>query len=191
MRPLFAIHAGEYIVGDYIEAHFPHVRVWVPSKDDGVDLLVTDNAQQKVASLQVKFSKDHLATGRQRHATHAITSGGWWRFDREKIASSTADYWVLVLCEFARRSYDFVIIEPKELARRYQAISPKETVIQSYFWITHEEECWETRRLKKEDLAQICAGSYTNDARDFSDDLNQWQPIAGDNSSLPAVSRTV
>ncbi len=42
MKPLFTIHGGEYLVGSYIERHFKRVNVWVPSRDTGVDLLVSD-----------------------------------------------------------------------------------------------------------------------------------------------------
>lgn len=177
MRPLFTIHAGEYIVGDYIEQRFPELSVWIPSKDDGVDLLVTDRAHRKAVSLQVKFSKDHLATGRNRNATDSIKSGGWWTFDPKKITQSPADYWVLVLCEFISRSYDFVIIDPKVLADRYERIAPNKETIQSYFWVTRQKECWETRGLSKEELAQICEGTYKSSPRQFTPFLNQWQPL--------------
>jgi hypothetical protein len=42
VKSLFAIHAGEFAVGDFLERNFPNVNVWVPSIDTGVDLLVTD-----------------------------------------------------------------------------------------------------------------------------------------------------
>ena len=58
MRPIFTIHAGEYLVATEIERAFPKLQIWIPSRDTGVDLLVTDRLQTKVASLQVKFSKD-------------------------------------------------------------------------------------------------------------------------------------
>ena len=176
MRPIFTVHAGEYIVGNHIETHYPGLRVWVPSKDDGVDLLVTDKDHRKLATLQVKFSKDHLATGRDRNATQAVKSGGWWSLNPEKIAQSTADYWVLVLCQFTSRSYDFVIIRPKELARRYQKIAPDAKTIQSYFWVTQGKapECWETRGLSKATLAQVCDGSFKDETRRFTGFLNRW-----------------
>ncbi len=62
MRPLFTIHAGEFVVGDYIERKFRRVNLWVPSRDTGTDLLVTDSKNEKAVSLQVKFSRDFLAT---------------------------------------------------------------------------------------------------------------------------------
>ena len=50
MRPIFTIHAGEYLVATEIEKKFRDLRVWIPSKDIGIDLLVTDERQNKVAS---------------------------------------------------------------------------------------------------------------------------------------------
>jgi hypothetical protein len=38
------------------------VNVWIPTKDTGVDLLVSDRKNKKAVSLQVKFSRDFLAT---------------------------------------------------------------------------------------------------------------------------------
>ena len=46
MRPLFTVHAGEFLVGQHIEG-FKGKNVWVPTKDTGVDLLVTNSANTK------------------------------------------------------------------------------------------------------------------------------------------------
>jgi predicted helicase len=62
MRPLFTVHAGEYLVGAHIEWRFKRVNVWVPVRDTGVDLLVSDEWNRQTVSLQVKFSKDFLVT---------------------------------------------------------------------------------------------------------------------------------
>lgn len=62
MRSQFAVHAGEFVVGDYIERHFQSVDLWVPSRDTGTNLLVTDGNNEKAVSLQVKFSRDFLPT---------------------------------------------------------------------------------------------------------------------------------
>jgi hypothetical protein len=45
-------------VGDYIERKFPRVNVWVPTKDTGIDLLVSGKKNKRLLSLQVKFSRD-------------------------------------------------------------------------------------------------------------------------------------
>src|SRR5690554_7689567 len=82
MQPLFTIHAGEYLVGSHIEQHLrdpngDKVNVWVPSKDTGIDLLVTDKTNKKTTSLQVKFSKDFLLThGRLNTATSYSPAAG-------------------------------------------------------------------------------------------------------------------
>ena len=60
MRPLFTVHAGEFLVGQHIERKFKRTNVWVPTKDVGVDLLVTNATSTKAVSLQVKFSRDFL-----------------------------------------------------------------------------------------------------------------------------------
>jgi len=62
MKPLFTVHGGEYIVGSYIEQHYQRVNVWIPSRDTGVDLLVSDHRSRHATSLQVKYSKNFLVT---------------------------------------------------------------------------------------------------------------------------------
>lgn len=174
MRPIFTVHAGEYLVGCEIETLFPNLRVWVPSKDSGIDLLVTDQSCKKLASIQVKFSKDHLASGKEARATAEIKSGGWWKLDRNKLSASPADFWVLVLCEFNTRKYDYVVVKPKELSRRYAAIAPDNDTIQSYFWVTRSGKCWETRGLGKSELQAVCNGTFESKPRNFTDFLNGW-----------------
>jgi hypothetical protein len=35
MKPLFTIHAGEYLTAEYIERRYPHLRVQFVSKKSG------------------------------------------------------------------------------------------------------------------------------------------------------------
>ncbi len=97
MKPLFTIHAGEYLVGSIIEEKYKDLRVWLPSKDTGIDLLVTDLSCKKTLSLQVKFSKDFMGNQQKSKGIEHVKSGGWWTFKRNKIKESPADLWVLVL----------------------------------------------------------------------------------------------
>src|SRR5690554_6234764 len=88
MQPLFTIHAGEYLVGSHIEQHLrdpngDKVNVWVPSKDTGIDLLVTDKTNKKTTSLQVKFSKDLLLTHGRPEYRDKLLACGWWTLNRE------------------------------------------------------------------------------------------------------------
>lgn len=178
MRPIFTIHAGEYLVGTKIEQSFPGLRVWIPSKDTGVDLLVTDAQHNNIASLQVKFSKDYLATDKRSVVTPEVESGGWWTLQRDKIQDSPADLWVMVLYQFHTRRFDFVIIPPRELVVRYDAIGVRSKTIQSYIWVTKHGTCWETRGLRQHDLRKVCDGTYENFDRDLTPFLNAW-PFPG------------
>lgn len=71
MKPLFAIHAGEFLVASYIEQRFKDYLVRLPWRDLDVDLLLTDRACKKAVSIQVKFSRDFLAA----HMADALRPG--------------------------------------------------------------------------------------------------------------------
>ena len=47
MRPMFTVHAGEFLVGQYIEGKLKK-NVWLPTKDVGVDLLGHECREHKV-----------------------------------------------------------------------------------------------------------------------------------------------
>jgi len=176
MKPIFTIHAGEYLVGDEIEKRFPNSRVWIPAKDTGIDLLVTNNNCKSPISLQVKFSKDFFGSRKKTAATENLKSGGWWQFNKSKIENSPADYWVLVLYQFQTRLPDFVIIKPTELLKIYDKISNAKLKIQSYVWVTDHKnsQCWETRGLKKIDQIKISEGTFISDERNLTKYLNNW-----------------
>ena len=174
MRPIFAVHAGEYLAASKIEQTFRNLQVWIPSRDTGVDLLVTDRHQKKVASFQVKFSKDYQGTSRRSTDVAEIASGGWWTFQRAKIATSPADYWALVLYRFKPTRFDFVIIPPRELLARYDRIRAPSKAIQSYFCVTEAGQCWEVRGLDSAAMSSISDGTYARPERDFSKYLNKW-----------------
>lgn len=54
MKPLFTIHAGEYLVGSHVEREFNRrINVWVPSTDTGIDLLLSNRDSTRTASVQV------------------------------------------------------------------------------------------------------------------------------------------
>jgi hypothetical protein len=177
MKALFTVHAGEFLVGDYIERKFRRVGVWVPTKDTGVDLLVQNGRDKRVVSLQVKFSRDYLNTNRDLIFQKSLRACGWYTLRRQKIVASPADYWIFVLLGFGRRSADFVIIRPPELLKRLDAIHRNAARIQSYFWVTEKDRCWETRDLRHDDHLLIAGGKFKNAERDFTDYLNNWQPI--------------
>lgn len=178
MKPLFTVHAGEYVVGSHVENRFRRVNVWLPSRDTGIDLLVSDRWNRHAVSLQVKFSKDFLVTRMGREPQRGLRACGWWTLDRGKLQRSEADYWVFVLHGFASRSVDFVVVPPRELLRLLEVIHGRQKKIQTYLWVTEGKRCWETRGLKKNDQLLIALGEYERRSRDFTAWLNAWSPLA-------------
>ena len=178
MKPLFTIHAGEYLVGAEIEKRFKRVNVWIPLRDTGIDLLVSDRRNRRNLSLQVKYSKDFLVTHMGAQFQKELRACGWWTLNRDKLRASPADYWVFVLQGFASRSVDFVVIPRQELWRRLRALHGTAKIIQTYIWVTETKRCWETRGLNRADQLLITHGSYDHRQRDWSAYLNDWAPIA-------------
>jgi len=106
-----------------------------------------------------------------------IKSGGWWTFKPDKIKHSSADLWVLVLYRFTQRDYDFVVIEPHELLRKYEQLGRNNEPIQTYVWVTSGKKCWETRGLNKQQQIAIANDEYTDSVRDLSAYLNNWSRL--------------
>ncbi len=177
MKSLFTIHAGEFLVASYIEQQFRKYLVWIPSRDPGVDLLLTDHDCKAAVSIQVKFSRDFVAT----HMSDALRPGlkacGWFTLKRQKVAQSTAKFWVFVLYPFNQKEVDFVIIPPSTLLDVLTSVHGQRTSFQSYMWVTKDKRCWQARGLSREDHLSIAQGSYRNARREPTPYLNNWSPI--------------
>jgi len=157
VKPLFTVHAGEFLVVNEIERKFRRVNVWIPAKDTGIDLLISGNDNKRTLSLQVKFSRDYLVTHLKDAASFSeVRAWGWWTPTRKQIEKSRAKYWVFVLLGFANRSSDFIIIKPDDLLKRLNAIHGRTAKkFQSYLWVTQGGKCWETRGLNRSDQLRI------------------------------------
>jgi hypothetical protein len=177
MKPLFTIHAGEYLVGAHIEQSFKRANVWVPLRDTGVDLLVTDKRNRASVSLQVKFSKDFLVTHMGPEFQKQLRACGWWSINRDKLANSPADYWVFVLQGFASRSTDFVVVPRDQLLKSLSAIHGRRKTIQVYIWVTEGNKCWETRGLSRADQLRVTDGDFSHAHRDLTRWLNNWKAV--------------
>lgn len=178
MKPMFTLHIGEYLVGEHIERAYPRLNVWLPSKDTGTDLLVTNKRNQKSVSLQVKFSKDFTPTHGTPLLQSRLFASGWWTLDLKKIASSNADLWVFVLPAFVDKQTNFIILSPSQLLRRLKSIHGKSAKrIHSYLQVTKTKRCWETRGLSAADQELVALDRYSNHQRDFTPFLNAWTPI--------------
>ena len=174
MRPMFTIHIGEYLVADHIERLYGKkrgIRLWMPSKDNGIDLLVTDKSCRKTVSLQVKYSKSYDCE-REFDAT------GWWQLNRKKIEMSDADYWVFVIPAFKGKrkisSCYFVILTPAELIKRLKKIHGNEEVYNMYLTIKGDAVI-ETREiiLDERNKQFLKPKGYRN----FSRFLNMWDNV--------------
>ena len=172
MRSLFTIHQGEYLVGSKLETHKRKPNIWIPTKDVGVDLLVSCKETNNTTSIQVKFSKDYNITNRTQDN---FLAGGWWQFKAEKIAKSTADYWVLVLYSANKRvKTQFIVLKPAVLLSRLQSLrGHNKKTLNTYLEIleTHKQKmCFETRQLKKAERQRL---DQIDIRRDFTEFLDQ------------------
>lgn len=174
MQPMFTVHAGEYLVGSYIEDRFKKYNVWVPSKDTGIDLLVTNSKNSKAVSLQVKFSKDYTVTHMKAVFQNKFKAWGWWTLNSDKIKKSEADLWVFAMQSFQQKTIECIVVPPRVLLQRLRKIHGRKKLIQSYLWVTDKNKCWEARGLNKADKILIANNTYSNDIRDFTIYLNNW-----------------
>jgi hypothetical protein len=174
MRSLFNIHAGEYLVGSKLETHERKPNVWIPSKDVGVDLLVSCKNTKNFTSIQVKFSKDYnFPHGSQDDdSKDGFVAGGWWQFKSDKIVKSTADYWVLVLYSANRKiGTHFIVLKPAVLLSRLQSLRGHDKkTLNTYLEIHGKDKCFETRQLRKSGRQRL---DKIDIKRDFTEFLDQ------------------
>jgi hypothetical protein len=168
MRPLFTIHAGEYLTGLYIQQRLK-LNVWIPAKDTGIDLLVTDPGNRRSVSLQVKYGKDFLTD--RPALRNKLRCLSWFTVDRKKLSDSKAKFWVFVLHGFKSNRPDFVIIPTPKLQRYMKRVRTRKGRAQIYL-SSLTKRCWETRRLHADDMVLIAEGKYENPALEFTEYLN-------------------
>ena len=176
MKPIYTLNAGEYFVGSFILEKYKEkeFKVWIPAKDEGIDLLVTDKNFKKSVSLQVKASKEYKSTYPHLKNFEAC---GWWTIKKDKLKTSQADFWVFFIYDVKAQN-QYIIIEPHKLLHKLIKIhSNALQTFQTYFWIAPKQKCWEGRDLGKDDINKIVSGNYRDENRDFSKYLNAWQQI--------------
>ena len=116
MKPMFTVHEGEFLVGDYINRNLGKKHeVWVPTKDTGIDLLVTSKVRGlKPVGLQVKFSRSFPS---KVLPPEEVLASSWYTLRPAKVRSSKADLWVFVILTL-RHEPHFVLVPTKELRKR-------------------------------------------------------------------------
>lgn len=177
MKPIFTIHAGEYLVAAEIEKSHKSATVWIPSKDTGIDLLLTDKTNKKTVSLQVKFSKDFNLTHNRENLRPNIKGFGWWTLNRKKIENSQADFWIFIVYSLEKKSHNYIVIEPNDLLTKFDSLKRTESKVHCYFTVTEFDRAFETRGLSSDDLENLCLNKFSDENRDVSKYLNNWTPI--------------
>lgn len=178
MRPLFTIHAGEFLVGEFIEKCFPALNVWIPAKDTGIDLLVTNMKASTMVSLQVKLSRDYKLPEASSDFDRHLVAAGWMTLSHDKIANSSADYWVFVLVSHERKMQpQFIVIPPAELLKRLVATHGQSKSYHFYPWVTKSAVALDGRGLHKTEKKQLADGSLLLGDRDLSVFLDNWDAL--------------
>lgn len=171
MKPLFTIHEGEFLVGDHINRRLGHkFDVWVPTKDSGVDLLVTRKRRRgPPVGLQVKFSRGFsIAEDMARH----LLATSWFTLDPKKIRSSRAELWVFVILTLKHQEH-FVVMPTRELRKRIPRGSGK--MWNLYLWVFDNEVCCQVRGLATEEKHEVVRRGVRQPHRDFSKWLENWK----------------
>ena len=175
MQQRFTIHAGEYLIGSYIEENFKNYNVWVPSKDTGIDLLVTNSKNNKAVSLQVKYSKDYVITHMKPEYQNKFRAWGWWTLNRDRIKKSKADLWVFVMQSFVEKTIECVVLSPPTLLKTLKRIHGNKKLFQTYMWVGCNNKCWETRGLNKSEKILIANNRFKCADRNLTSFLDNWK----------------
>ena len=173
MKPIFTIHEGEFLAGDHINRRLGHkYDVWVPTKDSGVDLLVTRKRHRgQAVGLQVKFSRCFEI--RAELAPRLIATS-WFTLEPQKIRRSQADLWVFVILTL-KHDRHFVVIPKRELQKRIPRNSAKKWNL--YLWVYNNRTCYQVRDLGKEEKFDTMHRGVRDQHRDFSEWLENWKLI--------------
>jgi len=179
MRPIFTIHAGEYVFGEAFQKRFPKADLWVPAKDKGTDFLITEPSLSEPISVQVKMSKDYSKTQAIDSFEKSRKAGGWFTFSHDKIANSPAQIWTIVLISTARTAKPvFINIRPEVLLGNLCKVHGKQKSYNVYPWlmeINSKIVCVEGRSLKEPERNNLADGGPIPDGRDWTQHYENWE----------------
>lgn len=176
MKPLFTIHEGEFLVGEYITRKLKdQYDVYVPVKDRGIDLLVTQQKKKRTlpVGIQVKFSRGFDA----RHGLpeeHAGCAAGWYTLNPAKVRKSPADLWIFVILTL-RHEKQFIIVPTSELKRRMPSRPPSRWHL--YITVWKDGRCFNTRGLKIAQVRRLLDHGCNEHRRDYTEFLNNWDQL--------------
>ena len=171
MKPLFTVHEGEFLVGDFINRKLgKKYEVWVPTKDEGVDLLVTRRkGKQRPVRVQVKFSRDF---GSKIIPAEELLARGWFTLKPEKIRKSKADLWIFVILTLRHQAH-YILVPTKELKRRIPKRLGK--MWHLYPTVLRKKRCYDLRGMKRSEERMAVLGGIKKKKRDYSEFLENWK----------------
>ena len=149
MKPLFTIHEGEFLVGDYIIRNLSKkYDVWIPAKDTGIDILLTSKkANRKPIKVQVKFSRSFPFKQVPSEILHAR---GWYMLDPNKVKKSKADLWIFVILTLRHKPY-YILTPTKEVIKNMNGLmkSRSDKKWHLYPTVLNDNRCYDLRGLSK------------------------------------------
>ena len=187
MRPIFTIHAGEFIFGEEVERVAPKARLWMPTKDTGVDFFITGALRKSGVGVQVKMSRDYRPLQASSKFDEALEGAGWFVFSAKKLATSEADIWSLLVVSRERRKRPYFInIPPRVLLENLRRVHGEQTSYHLYVWVisarkiagnpsSNELLCLEGRNIKEEGKAAIVTGDFQFGDRNLTKYLESWE----------------
>lgn len=163
------------MVGEYLEKNFRHLNIWIPTKDTGIDLLVSGANNKSIASIQVKMSRDYRPPEASSSFEKMLIAAGWSVLNHKKLETSSADVWCFVLVNIDRRAKPiFLNIPPNVLLQKLVKIHGLRKQYHFYPWVTKTGKCIQGRGLLKADKARFAEGELELGERDLSLHLNNW-----------------
>ncbi len=171
MKPILTIHEGEFLVGDYINRKLAYkYNVWVPTKDIGVDLLVTRKRNRgKPVGLQVKFSRSFDV---HKELIRDVLATSWYTLDPKKVRQSQADLWVFVFMTLRHERY-FVLLPAAELRKRIPRRCGSKWNL--YLWAYTDGSCYQVRDLNLEGRLSAVHRGVQDQRQDFTKWFENWR----------------
>jgi len=168
MRPIYTLHGGEFLLGEKILEQFRgKYEIWIPTKDNGVDLLLTHKrGLRKPVTIQVKSSR-----------SYGDEPWGWFSLKTAKIRTSNADLWVFVIPFYTKSMKlepQFVLLPLSELKRRVPRSSGDTWHL--YLYITRKKRCFDARGWTNCDYERADQGEFDR-RRDYSKFLENWSVL--------------
>jgi len=183
LKPESTIAIGRNLVRKELEKR--GFEVFKIAKHNRVHFLVKNKTTLKEISLSIKTSKDYSQDPKYKKSRDCFKLTSWYLIKRTNLESSKVDFLVFVLHSAEKETRDFVIISPSELLNSLNILK-RFKGDRAFFYITTTTNgtAFDTRELIDEDLNLdlICSNNFSDENRDLTKYLNNWDQINEDYS---------